>query len=303
MTIKIKSLLISTLMLVSMNIFGQNFKKKFQELSTTKDTLGQLVLLKEWENKNPNDPELYVSYFNFFVLKSRQEIIALTGGAGKSNKEGFQLTDSTGQVVGSMSPVVHFQDEDLNKGFAYIDKGIAAFPNRLDMRFSKTYILGQVENYKEFTTEIIKTIEYAQINKNAWLWSDNKPEKEAQKLMLSSIQDYIVQLFNTEDDDLMDNIQQISQTVLKYYPDHVESLSNVAVTFLMKKNYDKALEFLLKAEKLDPKDGIVLGNIAQTYKNKGDNKNTIKYYELMIKHGNSEEKERAKKKIAELKKK
>ena len=59
----------------------------------------------------------------------------------------------------------------------------------------------------------------------------------------------------------------IAETVLKYYPDHVESLSNLAVISLIKKDYDAALEMLLKAEKIAPKDFVVLGNLLQTIKN------------------------------------
>mgnify|MGYP003380295723 CR=1 FL=1 len=63
--------------------------------------------------------------------------------------------------------------------------------------------------------------------------------------------------YNTENDDLLDNMKRIAETVLKYYPDHIESLSNLSIVFMLQKQYDKALEPLLKAEKLNPKDYIV----------------------------------------------
>lgn len=171
------------------------------------------------------------------------------------------------------------------------------------MRFGKIYMLGQKENYGAFTNEIIKTIEYSSANKNAWLWSDNKPQKEAKKFMLGSIQEYILQLYNTGDDKLLDNMKNISETVLKYYPDNVECLSDLSVVYMINKDYDKALEQLLKAEKLAPADFIVLNNIAEAYKRKDDNATAIKYYEKVIKHGDADAKSEAKKKIEELKEK
>ena len=72
---------------------------------------------------------------------------------------------------------------------------------------------------------------------------------------------------------------------------------------MLQKQYDKALEPLLKAEKLNPKDYIVLNNIAQAYKLKGDTKNAIKYYELTIKYGDEQAKKYAQGQIDELKKK
>jgi tetratricopeptide (TPR) repeat protein len=96
-------------------------------------------------------------------------------------------------------------------------------------------------------------------------------------------------------------MKRIAETVLKYYPDHIEGLSNLSIVFMLQKQYDKALESLLKAEKLNPKDYIVLSNIAQAYKKKGDTNNAIKYYELTIKHGDEQAKKYAQGQIDELK--
>ena len=68
------------------------------------------------------------------------------------------------------------------------------------------------------------------------------------------------------------------------------------------KNYDKAIDYLKQAEKLNPKDFIVLNNIAQAYKLKGDKANAIKYYELTEKYGDEQAKQQAKEILIELKK-
>ena len=169
------------------------------------------------------------------------------------------------------------------------------------MRFGKIYILGEAEKYKPFTDEIIKAIEESAKNKNAWLWADNKPKENGQEFFLGAIQSYILTIYNTNDDGLLDYMKQISESVLKYYPNHTESLSNLSIVYLIKKDYDKALDALLKAEKISPKDFIVLSNIAQAYKLKGDNKNAIKYYELTLKYGDEQAKEYSKQQIDILK--
>ena len=45
----------------------------------------------------------------------------------------------------------------------------------------------------------------------------------------------------------------------------------------------------MKAKKINPKDYIVLSNIAQAYKLKGDKNNAIKYYELTVKYGDKQQ--------------
>lgn len=262
------------------NAAGQNFEQQFIELYHNKDTLGEAKILSQWKNQKPNDPELYVAYFNYYIQKGTRQAI----GSGMNEK-------------------TVYADNDLKKAFEYVDKGIAIFPNRLDMRFGKIYMLGQKENYNEFTNEIIKTIDYSGINKNIWLWTDNKALKNPKQFMLTSIQEYVLQLYNTGDTKLLDNMKRISEAVLKYYPDNVESFSDLAIVYMVNKNYDKAIEQLLKAEKLAPTDYNVMNGIAEAYTKKGDKAKAITYYEKVMKYGDASVRAGAQKKIDELKKK
>lgn len=285
-------------------VSGQTFKQQFNDLVSKKDTIGQQQLLEKWEKTDSNDPELYVAYFNYFVIKSKNEIITL--GQNPKGKDVLQIMDqdtTKKEPVGFIYGDTYFNPDLLSKGFDWINKGIEKHPNRLDMRFGKIYMFGQIEDYENFTKEIIKTVDYSAVNKNKWTWADNKPRDNPKEFMLSSIQSYQNQLYNTENDSLLDNMKRIAEAVLKYYPDHVESLSNISIVFMLQKQYDKALEPLLKAEKLNPKDYIVLSNIAQAYKLKGDNKNAIKYYELTLKFGDDQAKKYAQGQIDELKNK
>lgn len=285
-------------------VSGQTFKQQFNDLVSKKDTAGQQQLLEKWEKTDGNDPELFVAYFNYFVVKSKNEIITL--GQNPKGKDVLQIMgqDTTKkEPVGFIYGDTYYNPDLLSKGFEWINKGIEKHPNRLDMRFGKIYMFGQIEDYENFTKEIIKTIDFSAINKNKWTWADSKPLDDPKEFMLSSIQNYQIQLYNTENDDLLDNMKRIAETILKYYPDHIESLSNLSIVFMLQKQYDKALEPLLKAEKLNPKDYIVLSNIAQAYKLKGETKNAIKYYELTLKHGDDQAKKYAQGQIDELKKK
>jgi hypothetical protein len=101
------------------------------------------------------------------------------------------------------------------------------------MRFGKTYVLGENENYTEFTKEIIKTIEYSNVIKNEWNWTKDKKLEDAENFMLGSIQNYVTQLYNTGNDDLLENMKNIAETILKNYPNHIESLSNISIVHLI----------------------------------------------------------------------
>ena len=147
---------------------------------------------------------------------------------------------------------------------------------------------------------IIETIEYGNKINHAWTWKQNKPVEDPKNFFFGSIQDYIVTIYNTENDNLLPYMRQISETVLKYVPNHVESLSNVALTWMIAGDFDKALPYLLKAESVNPKDIIVLNNIAECYKRQNDKAKAKTYYEKVIKYGSKEEAEDARQKLKEL---
>jgi Flp pilus assembly protein TadD len=90
--------------------------------------------------------------------------------------------------------------------------------------------------------------------------------------------------------------------VLKNYPTEIELLSITGVAHLLTNNNNKALSYFLQAEKLNPKDYIVLNNIAKTYAVLGDKSKAIKYYELAAKFGDATSKEMSAEAIQKLKK-
>lgn len=277
--------------------FGQdNNFKKFKEFYQNGDTIAVEKLLKDWE-KNPN-AEFFVSSVNYYFNKSRKEVVSLDQNLPKT--EGFELKDDNGKTVAYLSSKNHYDANLLQKTFKYFDEGISKFPNRLDIRFGKIYILGQLEDYENFSNEIVKTIQYSSQNNNQWLWSEDANYDGGEKEFFLSIQDYNNQIYDTNNDSLLKYMKQINEEVLKYYPNHVESLSNLAIVSLISKNYDEALFYLLKAEKLAPEDYIVLNNLAFAYKLKNDKTNAIKYYQLVKKFGDDRAKSQAENELKKL---
>jgi len=290
--------LLSISLLLSVIASAQDYKKEYSELLVSKDSAKLIPHLQRWEKATPNDPEVYIAYFNYYFRKSKKTVPYLRAGDGKPGT--FVLTDSTGKTTGYMGDTTIYEPTSLNLAFQYIDKGIAGNPKRLDMHFGKIYVLGQTGDYKNFTSELIKTLHYGNKIENKWLWAENKPVEDPKKMVLGAVQDYIVTLYETNDDALLDNMRSIAETVLQYYPDHVPSLSNIAITYTLQGNHDKALETLLKAEKIAPTDFIILNNIANIYRTQKDKPNAIRYYELVLKHGDEEAKEMATRQLKEL---
>ncbi|CAM4055089.1 hypothetical protein FLAN108750_07770 [Flavobacterium antarcticum] len=279
---------------------SQNFQQEFGEAFRANDTLEQLKILNSWEKSSPKNPELFTSFYNYYFRLAKKEVVSLT--KQQPDGESFALRDSLNQTAGYMGSKIYYDANNLRNAFLKIDKGITLHPNRLDMRFGKIYALGTVENWEEFTNEIINTVNYSKTNSNKWLWTNNEEKQDGKGFMLSSIQSYQLQLYNTEDDALLSNMQRIASSILAIYPDNIESMSNLSITYFLTKQYDKGIEILLKAEKTNPKDYIVLANIAHGYNLIGNKAKAIEYYEKTILHGNDDTKAFAREKIQLLKK-
>lgn len=280
-------------------LFSQDYAKQFKEFSSKNDTSAQAKVLNAWSTASPEDAELFIAYFNYYLKKSRTEVVSVD--KTQKDKSSFVISDTgTGEPVGYLNSYVKYNPEILQKGFGYLDRAIVLYPTRLDIRFGKIYMLGEVENYSEFKKEIIATIEFSNKINNAWLWKEGRPLENPERFFLNSLQGCVETLYYTDDDKLLPLIRQISETVIKYYPEHVESLSNIALTYLIAEKYDQALSFLLKAEQVAPKDVVVLNNIAEAYRHKGDKLSAKKYYEKIIMYGDKDEEQNAKRKIKSL---
>lgn len=294
-----KILLVLALLSLSYLGWGQDFQSDFKTYFQANDTVNQLKVLQQWEAARPHEAEWYTSCYNYHFMKAKRESMVMTTTAPQG--EGLALKDSADQVAGYLGSEISFDRAELNKGLAIIDRGIQRYPNRLDMRFGKIYALGQIQDWNYFTAEILRTIQYAAINKNKWTWTNDEQKQDGKTFMLLSIQDYQIQLYNTEDDALLIHMRAIANEVLKYHPEHIESLSNLSVTYLLTGDYDKGIEALLRAEQLAPKDYIILANIAHGYSLKGAVNKAIEYYEKVALYGDASAIEFANQQITRLK--
>ncbi|NOU58483.1 tetratricopeptide repeat protein [Marinifilum caeruleilacunae] len=295
-----KSISVIIVSIFALSLHAQDKLSIFSKYIQEGDTLKQKEHLETWSKEEPRNAELQTAYFNYYFNKSRNEIITLNSGNPPKDQKVLVLTDSTDQIAGFIGSQINYDKSNLKKAFESIDKGIQLYPNRLDMRFGKIFALGQIKDWRSFTDEIIKAINHSAINKNNWTWTYNEKQEGGKEMFLGSLQDYQGQLYNTMNDKLLVNMQEISQAVLVHYPNHIESLSNLSIAYLVSKKYDKALVPLLKAEQINPTDFIVLNNIAYAYKESGKSKEAISYYKKVIKYGDQRAKAQAEKEIQHL---
>lgn len=278
--------------------YSQNYYGNFKALDSQNDTSKAIALLKEWEKNKPDDPDLYVAGFNYYISLAVKEL-------NKDNEENTQNKNHSKEDSAKLALLRHTErikriDNNMNKSSEYINNGIQKFPDRLDMRFGKCYILIESKQYKELTEEVVRTVERSALNKNKWFWMNNVPKEDGEGFLLDNIQGYIRALYDTGDDSLLTNILTIGKVTLKYYPNSIPILSSTAVILSQRNEYAEAITLLLKAESINGNDIIVLLNIGECYSRKGDKENAKKYYMRVMELGSDREKEEARKRLNAL---
>jgi tetratricopeptide (TPR) repeat protein len=267
-----KLLFLLSFCLIGNIVLGQGFLERFNSISKENDSIQITSLLNEWEAKSPQDPEYYISAFNFYYSNCKQEEVY--------KKTTHNSLNNFSQSNSNQIRVICTNIEFFQLAISIIEKGIERFPNRLDFRFGKCFALKEFELYKPLTEELIKTINYSAANKNNWFWFENKAVDSPENFLLEAIQSYMIKLYSSEDLGLLTNMKLIGESALKYYPNNVPIISSTAVAYMLTQDFDKSITYLKRAEALNPKDLIVINNLAHGYKLKGDKPAALKYYML-----------------------
>jgi tetratricopeptide (TPR) repeat protein len=266
--------LVIVFLFCSYSSYGQSFKGDFKDALDAKNMTKAEEILIAWDYADANDPELYVAYFNFYTLKSMEK-------------------DST-----------NYDQEYIRKALEYISNGIAFYPTRFDMRLGKIYMLIQLKDYKSVTSEIVNLINYSKEIENDWKGENFRLIEKPDEMLNGAVQEFQGIMFSKEDTTLYDDIIKISEEMLKCYPTHAQSLLNTSTVYVLKKDFDKSLEVLLKAEQMKPKNAVLQYNLAYVYEIKGDKDNAGKHYKLTVDHATDKEerlKEAAQKRLDLLK--
>lgn len=294
----IRTVITVVILCISFAAIAQDYQSKFLELMEKGEDSEIISLLEGWAQTHPADAEMFIAYFNFYLNKSRKEIIRMGDQPGQGDY--LVLTDTTTQEpAGYMFSEIHYDDSLFALAHQYLTEGIAKNPKRLDMYFGRIYSLREKGFLSEHVAEILKVIEMHKPGESDWKWSNNEAVPDPEVMFKGSIQDYNYALFNLEDP-YTEGIQKISEKMMRLYPNDVENYSNLGVCNLFNERFPEALKFFQKAHAINPKDALVLGNIAHTHMLMRNNGEAIRYYRRMIKFGNEEHRQFARLRIEQL---
>lgn len=234
--------------------------------------------ITRWEEKEPENPEMFIAYFNYYLRKGYSSGVQLNTQPPVEGQH-LAITDpDTGEIVGYMYDSTSYNPEDLAMALIYLNKGLKLSPDRLDMHFGKIHILQQVQDYENQSAALIDALKQSMENNNKWYWSDNEELKDGAEFFLGNIQDYYNTWLKVRSESSLTAVKEAGIIQIQFYPNHVYGYNNVAYGHLIKGELTEALEYLLAAEKIDGDDAIVINNIALCYKNLNETEKAKTYF-------------------------
>lgn len=257
---------------------AQTYQEQFDTKMDNNDTVGMYPLIIDWRKNEPNNPETEVAIFNYFAMRAFTEIVTLNSTPPEDGSESLEMVDSLGNVTGYLYGTPTVNDSLIQLSVKCINQGIAKYPNRLDLRLGKIYVLRESQHWDWMEEEIVSTLKQGQANKNSWYWMKNEPVEDDLNFLNSSLQEHFYVLFESGLPYGYEIIERCSKIMLEQDDANVITLSNIATCKMMKEEYTEALTYINKAYSINANDEIIINNAGFCHWKLGHPEDAKRYY-------------------------
>ena len=252
------------------------------------DGVGVETILDRWESAFPDDPDMLVARFNYYLLKSTSTEIRV------KNQERFLgarpvlvLKDSLGTDVNYFQEKV-YSDSLFAMASQAIDRAVKLYPDRLDLRFSKiTSLVGYEKESPDMATSALSAlIDYDRTAHPSWKYGDEPADAG---LFESGIQEYCATFYAIGSPASYESFRALSEKMLKYDAKNPLFLSNIGTYYLIAKGDNKtARKYYDKVLKIDPSNYTAIKNSVLMARRENNAKLEKKYLPMLAKYGADE---------------
>jgi tetratricopeptide (TPR) repeat protein len=293
------------LLLLSIQVFCVDKDKydKVIALISSHDLAGAKSEIDKMTPDCENDPDYYVLVLNYYFEKAATSAINITTEQPDNNKEYLTLKRSDDSTATAYLAGINKYDKTIiEEGLKVFIPAIEKFPDRLDMLYGLVYLYSETGEYKKSGEMLIKILDRSGENKNLWLKSFNEKLDDSYHFMIENIQSYLSKIMESDDENAMDIMFSVSERMVSLYPDNVYGYNNLGYYYVNQQNMSEAQKYFLLAEKINPKDVIVLANLAEISSRQNNASEAEKYYKKIIEYGNEDDRMWAEEKMKTLNK-
>lgn len=283
---------------LAVTINAQDVQQRYdQAVNLLNSNLDEAKLfLEKWEKEDANNPELFSLWFNYYFAMSRQSVVELNTERSNS-PNAYAISDSTGKTVGYLQERLFYNDSLLTIAFNWLDKGIAANPDRLDFYFGKATASLRADKDSLCVDILQKAMDRSVQIGPRWLWTFGESRENEPDLLTGSIQDFFISLYEKNN---MQYAERLLVAATERFPENIMFMSNAGILALENGDFERALQLFQTAEKINGNDYVVLMNIAFTYRNLGNMAEAKNYYRKVIENCSPEGAAEAERLLKEL---
>ena len=226
------------------------------------DGVGIETLLQRWGKDYPDDTDMLLGKFSYYLTKSQSSSIEVKDAAKYlGNAPALTLKDSLGKDVNYFQ-VMSYDDELFGKATQAIEKAIELNPDRLALAGLKALI------------------DYNGHSHPAWKY----PGIEAgDDLFPSVMQEYCYAFFKIGTPHCFEAFKELSEKMLGYYPDNTVYMTNIGSYYLVYKHDSKAaLKMYNKVLKKSPDDYTAIKNCVLLARSDKNIKLEKKYLPMLV---------------------
>ncbi|MCX7948865.1 MAG: hypothetical protein N2509_01990 [Treponemataceae bacterium] len=257
--------------------------------------------LEQWEKKSPDDPEMLIGYFNYYIKMASKEALVFGGETPPVRGTAMIITDpATGEKVGYLYGEVFYDRVNTEKALQVINKAIELYPDRLDMHFGKTRFLSLLKAYNEQKDYLLTLFAVGKNNDHQWKWSDGQVLENGKAFFVETLQTYIAEWMDSGNNVAFKCVQPVSEALIEYFPQSPIGYNDCGLYYAMSGDLQNAERYFLAGYQVAPSDDVILSNLACLYEITQDIEKAKKFYTLMARSSDRDAAAYAKQKLSEL---
>lgn len=244
--------------------------------------VGVETLLQRWEKDYPEDTDMLLGQFSYYLTKSQSSSIEVIDAQKYlGNAPTLTLKDTLGKDVNYFQ-VVSYDDELFGKATRAIEKAIELNPDRLDLRLFKiSSLIGYEKDSPDMALAGLKAlIDYNGHSHPVWEYPDVEASDE---LFPSVMQEYCYAFFKIGTPHCFEAFRELSEKMLVYYPGNPAYMTNLGSYYLVYKRDSKAaLKMYNKVLKKNPDDYTAVKNCVLLARSEKNVKLEKKYLPMLV---------------------